>query len=166
MTAAETAIRRGIPNEDADRGGKSLGNIEVFKRMKKASSSAGDGKERPDRYDMDEPDEHRRFIRRIPDFFSDSLDESELDGFLRHYDSCSECRDEVAIQYLIHEGLSRVESGTAFNFEREMNEYVDTERTRLLGRERFTRFVFVLEAFTVAVFAAAVVLFVLNGFLF
>ena len=130
--------------------------------MKKSKAVAGSGKDRTENSELNAMDEHRRFIRQIPDFFSDSLEESELETFLHHYDSCSECRDEVAIQFLIHEGLARVESGTAFNFEREMNEYVDTERTRLLGRVRFTRFVFVLEAFTVAAFAAAAVLFALN----
>ena len=110
--------------------------------------------------ELREMDEHHRFTEQIPDFFQDQLEDSELEEFLRHYDSCNDCRDELSIQYLIHEGLARVESGTAFNFDREMTEYVDTQRTRLLHRERFTRGTFLLEFITLALFAAAVIYYV------
>ena len=118
-----------------------------------------------DRADMagtNVPDEHRLFISDIPAFFDDSLGDPELRNFLQHYDSCSECRDEVSIHYLIHEGLARVESGTAFNCEREMNEYLDAERTRLLRRECFTRLTFGVEIFTVVLFAVSIAAYLFN----
>ena len=130
--------------------------------MKWNDASGETVRDRRDRKEEDAPDEHRRFISQIPDFFSDSLEEWELRSFLRHYDACSDCRDEVAIQYLIHEGLARVESGTAFNFEREMNEYLDEERKRLLRREWFTRLTFGVELFTVILFAVSVAAYLFN----
>ena len=107
------------------------------------------------------PDEHQVFVSEIPDFFQDCLDEPQLHEFLKHYDSCADCREEVAIQFLIHEGLARVESGTAFHFEREMGECIEERRERLIRRERFTRFTFVFEFLTLALFTASAVVFIM-----
>lgn len=129
--------------------------------MKRNSSTTDAPHERTEHPELNMADEHRRFVLRIPEFFEDTLEDAELSEFLTHYDSCDECRDEMAIQFLIREGLARVESGTAFNFDKEMTGYVEAERERLLHREQLTRFTLVLELFTVLAFTAFIVLYVL-----
>ena len=109
-------------------------------------------------------DEHRIFARMIPDFFEDRLDEEELARFLRHYDDCKECQDEVSIQFLIQECLNRLESGQAFNLQQELDTYLQQERTRLMQRRRMARLIFRLEFLTVLLFAAAVVFYILEIF--
>ena len=107
-------------------------------------------------------DEHSDFIRCIPDFFDDRLTLSELEDFLSHYDTCDACRDEVTIQFLIREGLSRLESGRPFHLQRELDEFVGQERRHLLHRRRLSRAAFTTEFLTIAAFAAAAVFYCMN----
>lgn len=62
--------------------------------------------------------EHLEFEMRIPDFLKDRLGNEELEQFLDHYDHCRECREELAVRYLIEEGLARLETGKPFIFRR------------------------------------------------
>ena len=99
---------------------------------------------------------HRAFEGKIPDFFADELTNRELEDFLAHYDECRECRDELSIQYLIHTGLARLETGEVFNLQKELAAYVALERGRLLRRERNVKLTALYELFTLLAFAGAV----------
>lgn len=100
---------------------------------------------------------HKKFDALIPGFFSDTLTNGELQRFLDHYDTCSECREELSIQYLIHDGLAMMEKGEAFDLEKELGSYVDRERTRLERREWLSRAAALYELITLAAFAVAAV---------
>ena len=101
-------------------------------------------------------DIHKTFESRIPEFFADELTNRELEDFLEHYDTCGMCRDELSIQYLIHAGLPRLETGEAFNLQKELGAYVRLQRGRLERRERRVKLTALYEVFTLAAFAAAV----------
>ncbi len=62
--------------------------------------------------------------RRIPDFLNEELKTRELVRFLQHMDTCEECKEELTIQYLSSEGISRLEEGKTFDLDRELNEYI------------------------------------------
>nr|MBQ8252872.1 zf-HC2 domain-containing protein [Lachnospiraceae bacterium] len=62
--------------------------------------------------------------RLIPAFLRDELKGRELMHFLRHMDTCEECKEELTIQYLSSEGISRLEEGKTFDLDRELMEYM------------------------------------------
>lgn len=102
------------------------------------------------------------FVRKIPEFFEDRLTEPQLADFLAHYDTCGDCREELTIQFLIREGLARLESGQPFNLQRELDEFVQEERRHLIRRRRLSRTAFAVEFLTIAAFAAAVIFYLMN----
>lgn len=53
----------------------------------------------------------------IPAFLQDELDSRELEQFVRHIEECPECMEELSIQFLVSEGLERLEAGNNFNLQ-------------------------------------------------
>ena len=58
--------------------------------------------------------------KKIPYFLQDELDGDGLEEFLEHVETCSECKEELSIQFLVTEGLERLEKGNNFNLQREL----------------------------------------------
>ena len=58
--------------------------------------------------------------KKIPYFLQDELDGSRLKEFVEHINACSECREELSIQFLVSEGLERLEEGNNFNLQEEL----------------------------------------------
>lgn len=53
----------------------------------------------------------------IPVFLQDDLDNRELEQFINHIKDCPECIEELSIQFLVSEGLERLEAGNNFNLQ-------------------------------------------------
>ena len=58
--------------------------------------------------------------KKIPYFLQDELDGSKLDEFVKHVDACPQCMEELSIQFLVAEGLERLEEGKNFNLQQEL----------------------------------------------
>lgn len=58
--------------------------------------------------------------KKIPSFLQDELDDSMLEEFIEHVENCSECKEELSIQFLVTEGLERLEKGNNFNLQEEL----------------------------------------------
>ena len=58
--------------------------------------------------------------KNIPYFLQDEMDGSILKEFVEHVDACPECREELSIQFLVAEGLERLEKGNNFNLQEEL----------------------------------------------
>ncbi len=58
--------------------------------------------------------------KKIPSFLQDELDGSKLEEFIEHVESCPECKEELSIQFLVAEGLERLEKGNNFNLQEEL----------------------------------------------
>ena len=58
--------------------------------------------------------------KKIPYFLQDELDGSKLEEFLEHIENCPECKEELSIQFLVSEGLERLEKGNNFNLQKEL----------------------------------------------
>lgn len=58
--------------------------------------------------------------KKIPSFLRDDLDGSRLEEFVEHIENCPECKEELSIQFLVVEGLERLESGNNFNLQEEL----------------------------------------------
>ncbi|MCM1038683.1 MAG: zf-HC2 domain-containing protein [Roseburia sp.] len=54
----------------------------------------------------------------IPAFLQDDLYGRELEEFIEHIETCPECREELSIQFLVSEGLERLEAGNNFNLQK------------------------------------------------
>lgn len=94
----------------------------------------------------------KQFSAEIPDFLEDALDDARLSAFLEHLDTCEDCREELTIQYLVYEGLDRVESGETFNVQRDLGAFVEVQRRRLLRREHLAHAAAAAEILTLAAF--------------
>lgn len=58
--------------------------------------------------------------KKIPTFLQDDLDGIKLEEFVEHVESCPECKEELSIQFLVTEGLERLEGGNNFNLQEEL----------------------------------------------
>jgi hypothetical protein len=68
-------------------------------------------------------------------FLNDDLDNRELADFLNHIDNCPECREELTIQFLVKEGMQRLESGNTFNLKLELELLLKDAKRRLKIRK-------------------------------
>ena len=69
----------------------------------------------------------------IPAFLQDELDTEELREFMEHIEECGECREELTIQFLVTEGMARLEEGNVFDLQNELR-YCMEEAGRVLKR--------------------------------
>lgn len=90
------------------------------------------------------------FENEIPDFLEDRLDNQQLWEFLHHYDTCSSCREELSIQYLVYVGIKRWESGGSLDLNKELREYIASARKRLSFRRKLAVAAGLLEVTAVA----------------
>lgn len=58
----------------------------------------------------------------IPAYIEDDLSTDELSEFLDHIDTCPECKEELAIQFLITEGLNTLNTGDSYDLQSSMDE--------------------------------------------
>ena len=91
----------------------------------------------------------KEFTGMVPAFLEDTLDDSTLQAFLDHYDSCQGCREEVEIQYLIDRVFNDKRVDTGINLEKDLPEYINSERKRLAYRTKLVNAAFVLELIAV-----------------
>ena len=54
----------------------------------------------------------REAEKMVMPFIDGNLDEQELEAFLNHIHSCSDCREELEIYYTVSLGLRQLDSGT------------------------------------------------------
>ena len=69
--------------------------------------------------------------KKIPYFLQDELDGSKLEEFVEHVETCPECKEELSIQFLVAEGLERLESGNNFNLQKELLMKLENARHRI-----------------------------------
>ena len=71
----------------------------------------------------------RQAEKLIPLYLSGELDTKELKDFARHMEQCTVCTEELSVQYLVAEGMNRLESGEAFDLQKEVKENLEHLRT-------------------------------------
>ena len=98
----------------------------------------------------------KEFRGLIRAFLDDSLDEFRLAEFLDHYDECEDCRDELRIQYLIYEGLERLESGDTFDVDKDLAHLMEQQKTLLTMRRGVEKTAIAFEIITTAAFLIVV----------
>lgn len=93
---------------------------------------------------------------RISDFIEYKLGYQELKKFIEHVENCSNCKEELTIQFLITEGMARLEDGRAFDLHKELEARI-SDGKRLIRRHRFMQCISITME-TVAVLSIVVIL--------
>lgn len=99
----------------------------------------------------------KEFEKLIPDFIAGALDYPTLKQFSAHMEECRECREELTIQFLVTEGIQRLEDGSAFDLQKELNGRMEDARRRVRFHGSFMRIGRVMEIAAVCILAAILI---------
>ena len=91
----------------------------------------------------------------IPAYLENSLEPDELLEFLKHIDECSECREELSIQFLITDGLNSLNTGDSYDLQSAMEEKVSHSRKEIERHDRLFRMRNLLVTIVIAAFVIA-----------
>ena len=94
----------------------------------------------------------------IPSFLDDDLDNKELSEFISHIESCSECKEELTIQFLVKVGMKRLEDGNTFNLRDELELLMRDSKKSLKARRYLVFTSYVLELAVIVLGVITVVL--------
>ena len=81
----------------------------------------------------------------IPLFLSDDLDTEDLREFMEHIEKCGECKEELSIQFLVLEGMSRLELGNVFDLQNELKYRMENAGHTLKLRESMQWVLYAME---------------------
>lgn len=76
----------------------------------------------------------REFQNLIPVFMENKMNRRQAEEFFEHMDSCAECKEELRIQYLISEGMARLEDGKNFDLNNDLDSKIEKTRKGLKNR--------------------------------
>ena len=96
----------------------------------------------------------------IPSCLEDDLDTDDLREFMEHVERCNDCMEELSIQFLVTEGMARLESGSVFDLQNELLERLENAEHTLKLRENMKWLLFVLQGFVAVELIALLLLFI------
>lgn len=70
----------------------------------------------------------------IPRFFDGELEGRELTEFLKHIKNCNDCKEELSIYFLASEGIARLEEGSSFDLDKELESRLDEQEYHIKMR--------------------------------
>ncbi|NLL79814.1 MAG: zf-HC2 domain-containing protein [Clostridiales bacterium] len=79
--------------------------------------------------------ECREAERLVGKFIDDEMDSVELSDFLEHVEHCGSCMEELSIQFLVEEGMHRLEEGNTFDLQNELLSRLDAARKQVMRRK-------------------------------
>ena len=99
----------------------------------------------------------------IPAFLQDELDSKAMEEFIKHIENCPECNEELSIQFLVSEGLERLEAGNNFNLQNALLMRLEDARHQVKVRHGLQYTLLCLEvAVGVAILIALIIAFRLS----
>ncbi len=102
--------------------------------------------------------ECKEFMSLIPGFLENTLDYATLKRFSEHMENCGECKEELVIQFLVTEGIQRLEDGSAFDLQKELNARLEEAKQKIRFHGGFMRLGLVMEILAVCLLAGVVIL--------
>ena len=99
----------------------------------------------------------KEFERMISDFIARKLDFQNLIKFKDHMEHCADCKEELVIQFLVSEGMQRLEEGDAFDLQSELKERLEDAGRKIKFHSSFLVAGAVLEIAVVIALAGTVV---------
>lgn len=88
---------------------------------------------------------------RMAAFIENELDERDMEEFVIHIEGCESCWEELAIQYLVSEGMRRLEDGSAFDLNRELQEKLQQTLKRIRYKKKLNAMMLLMELASVVV---------------
>lgn len=85
------------------------------------------------------------YERQIPGFIEGSLDYKTQKRFCAHIKQCKSCMEELSIQFLVTEGVHRLESGNAFDLQGDLDQLLAQADRRIRRHQIFFGAGLVLE---------------------
>lgn len=82
-------------------------------------------------------------------FIEDELEGRELQSFMKHVTECEECREELAIQYLVTEGMLHLENESTFDLQMQLEKRMERARKKIRSRRRVIWFMYVMETLAI-----------------
>lgn len=96
--------------------------------------------------------------KKIPAYLSGNLSVKETKAFIKHVQECKDCKDELTIQYMVSEGLSKAESDNEYNLLKGLEQKLSGSR-QMIKKYRITLFFVLLFVIaSLALFAAVIYL--------
>lgn len=93
----------------------------------------------------------------IPLFLENKINKRQAQSFFEHMNECDECKEEVRIQYLISEGMLRLEEGKGFDLNKELDKKIEDTQKAIKSRTIANSIIYSLEV--VAILAVLFILF-------
>lgn len=93
----------------------------------------------------------KEFEKLIPDYVAKKLDYLTLREFYAHMQSCEECKEELTINFLVKDGLQKLEEGDAYDLHKEWGNRVDETKRRLKRNEAVMQMGFWIEVVAVGI---------------
>jgi len=99
----------------------------------------------------------KEFEKLIPDFLGRKLDFLTMERFAKHMEECPGCSEELEIQFLVAEGMLRLEEGDAFDLQTELETQLEEARRKVKFHNGFLKLGIFLEILAVFAIVTAVV---------
>ena len=82
--------------------------------------------------------------KKIKDFLNDSLDNKSVIEFVNHVKACPDCMEELSIDFLVAEGLKRLDNVTSFNLQKELEDKLENSLSKAKFERQFIVVIFVV----------------------
>ncbi|MCQ2524277.1 MAG: zf-HC2 domain-containing protein [Lachnospiraceae bacterium] len=66
------------------------------------------------------------YEKMINDYMGDLLNEDEVLDFLSHIENCPSCKEELTIQFMVSQGLNKLEENGTFDLNKELSEKINS----------------------------------------
>lgn len=99
----------------------------------------------------------KEFERLIPDFIARKMDYPTLKRFYEHIGQCAECKEELDIQFLVAEGIQRLEDGNAFDLQYELELRLEETRKKIRFHSAFLYIGIAVEMVAICVLGGIVI---------
>lgn len=96
--------------------------------------------------------------KKISDFLNHELSSRELRGFMEHISHCDDCREELSIQFLLQEGMARLEEGNTLDLQNELERLLEDAEKRILLRKWLHYFVYGIEVLAILTILTIIIL--------
>lgn len=100
--------------------------------------------------------------KNINNFIEDNLEERELQDFIDHISHCTDCKEELSIQFLVTEGLSELESSSSFDIQGKLEEKLNHGYRISRLRHRMKVFMYICEVLVLIAVIVMVIILILK----
>lgn len=99
----------------------------------------------------------KEFEKLIPGFIDHKLDYQTLKKFSEHMEQCENCKEELVIQFLVTEGVQRLEDGSAFDLQKELDQRMNETKRKIRVHGKMIRLGIAMEIIAVCLLIGIVI---------